>query len=185
MRLCALRPWLMWVMIVALMASQLFAVARWAMGWGDLLRAVATETTVEDLWREEEPRLSSSIAANMDLADWLRAETSATDTVWVWGCEPLINFRAERMAPTRFLVNTWLLAPWHESSWDRELIEDLRRAPPTHIVVCHNDAIPWVTGVNKDSAFLLTEFEALSQLMQENYRPVWSSDLFTVHRRRL
>jgi 4-amino-4-deoxy-L-arabinose transferase-like glycosyltransferase len=178
------QPPVAWAAVLALFAvSQVLAFQHWAEAWGDAVFVLGPSTR-EDLWRQLRPRLSSSVAANMDLAERIRAESSPTDTIFLWGSEPLVHFLAERPAPGRFWVNTWLMAPWGDPAWHGELIASLRERRPSHIVVCRGDAVPWVTGHGKSSEDLLAGFDDLRRLIEEDFQPAWQTPLFRVYRRR-
>jgi hypothetical protein len=52
------------------------------------------------------------------------------------------------------------------------------------MVVCHHDEIPWTTGRQEDSALLLSHFQGLRLLLEEEYVFLGRNDLFSVYRRK-
>jgi hypothetical protein len=162
------------------------SVSRWAHGWADLVRVSGPGLTREDLWRAMPRYLyrSSSVTANIDMARWLTGNSDPGDLFYIWGFEPLIYFLAERPAPTRYIYNVPQLVSWGAPEWRDQLVEDLRSDPPLHMVVCHHDEIPWTTGRQEDSALLLSHFQELRLLLEEEYVFLGRNDLFSVYRRK-
>lgn len=162
-----------------LAATQIAALGRFAAGWVDLVRVAATPLAASDLWRRQ-PRVWSGI----EIGERIRAETSAAETLYVWGYEPLIHFVAQRRSASRLLFIAPLVVPWGNPAWRGELVRDLELRRPSHIVVCHDDAIPWVTGIDADSAALLGDFPELQRLIREEFRLAWRAPSYSVYRRR-
>jgi hypothetical protein len=175
--------WPRWIAATALCVlalTQLVPAERLWSGWGDLLRVVATSTTAPELWRERQPR---KVWPWWALGQRIGRETREGDTLLVWGYEPLVHVAAQRRAPTRFVTNTALLLRWSEPQLRDELMADLRREPPSHIVVAHADVVPWATGLYRDSASMLRDFEALRLMLQNEYALASRTPLFSLYRR--
>jgi hypothetical protein len=124
-----------------------------------------------------------SFQADAAVAAYLQANTQPTDTVFIWGLEPLVYFLADRPPATRFIHNALLLAPWSPPSWRDLAVSDLRRSRPKFILVVHNDYQPWATGWDADSATYLPNYPALTNLLQQDYRPVGRLEDFDLWQR--
>ena len=136
-------------------ASEIPAIGTWAARWRDLAEVTTARKSPESLWQLQYP---VAVFVWWELGRRIRAETSADDSVFVWGYEPLVYVESQRRAPTRFAVIGPLVVPWADPAWRAELMSDLRREPPSHFIVCRNDAMPAVTGIWADSATLLPRF---------------------------
>jgi len=125
-----------------------------------------------------------SLAADLEVARYLREHTSRDDCVYIWGFEPLVYFLSDRAPASRFITLQPLVSPWSPSEWRRELIGDLDRRKPAAILVLHNDVFPWVTGSVADSAQQLAGYPELSEFIQSRYRRATRVEDFTVWERR-
>lgn len=110
-----------------------------------------------------------SLAADREVARFIRENTLPSDHLFVWGFEPLIYFLAERPAASRFIYTVPLVTTWSPADWRRELVRDMRENQPAYIVVAHNDRLPWMTGRGDDSAEQLATFSELSDLIKTEY----------------
>lgn len=82
-----------------------------------------------------------SFLADVQVAEMLRAETTASDTVYIFGGEPLVLFLAERRAAARFLWNDPFLAGAYRGRYTiTDLINELERTRPKFFIVLRNDA---------------------------------------------
>lgn len=160
-------------------------VSRWPARAGDLLAFGGDREALESYWRS--PRHDSgrdfSLRANLTLADYLRQTTLPTNTVYVWGYEPMIYFLARRPSVTRFLYNFPLIVNWQTGRFRDELVAEYTARPADVFIVEHDDATPWVTGHDKDSFETLMQFPALRDFVAENYVADTRIGRFDVYRR--
>lgn len=65
---------------------------------------------------------------------YLEQNTTADQTIYVWGFRPLIAWLAHRRMPTRFVFR-YPLTRTNDPRWWAEFLSDLDRAPPAYFVV--------------------------------------------------
>jgi hypothetical protein len=130
------------------------------------------------------PSGSYSARADLAVAEYVRSHTSARDTIFVWGTEPLIYFLSDRPLATRFIHNPPLLTPWSPPAWRQELIRDLQHRRPRLLLVVRNDPKPWVTTWQGDSAGALITYPELVQFISANYDPGARIGNFDIWQRR-
>ncbi len=78
-------------------------------------------------------------------ATYLREHTAPSDTVFVWGAEPLINFLAQRGSPTKYIFSYMLVAGGKGADSEarrQELLDQLRQGEPAYIVLVEGDTTP-------------------------------------------
>ncbi len=125
-----------------------------------------------------------SLAADLEMADYLKENTGPTDTVFIWGYETLVHFLAQRVPASRFVSHQPLASRWQMPGWRDELLETLSAAPPARILVLRRDAMPAVTGSTLDSAGLLREFPELDRFISRYYVLETEIEDFLVYRPR-
>lgn len=123
-------------------------------------------------------------ADQLRVIGFLRAHSTASDQVYVWGTAPLINFLSERHSPSRFVSNLGLVSPWGAGGWRAELVRDLDAPPPLFIVVARHDAIPSVSQSNLDSEQMLATYPELAGLISSRYEPAAHLHNFDIYRRK-
>jgi len=111
-----------------------------------------------------------SLAADLEVAEYLRQNTGPHDTLFIWGYETLVYFLSERAPASRFVSHQPLASRWQMPGWREELLADLERNRPARILVLRRDAMPAVTGSTLDSAGLLREFPELERFISRQYR---------------
>jgi hypothetical protein len=120
-----------------------------------------------------------------ETAAYLAANTGPEDTVLVWGFQALVNFLADRRAPTTYVFDYPLTVQQEESGYrDRaraRLLADLAARPPRYFVIVRNDVNPLQTV---DSETLLGEFPELKALVDRDYAPETEIGNFQVLRRK-
>ena len=86
-----------------------------------------------------------------DTVDYILSNTKETDTVLVWGSEPLVNFFSGRRLPTRY-IHHYPFYISHYASEDRaeELLNELRINKPVLIIDTMNQDTPFVNGKDKE-----------------------------------
>lgn len=130
------------------------------------------------------PSGSYSARADLAVAEYVRSHTSARDTIFVWGTEPLIYFLSDRPLATRFIHSPPLLTPWSPPAWRQELIRDLQHRRPRLLLVVRKDPKPWVTTWQGDSASALITYPELVQFISANYDPAARIENFDIWQRR-
>jgi len=124
-----------------------------------------------------------SLSADRAVAAHLRSNTDPSDTVFVWGFEPLIYFLTDRAPASRFLYTVPLVTPWSPADWRGEFIRDLEERRPSFIVVAHNDALPWMTGRRDDSASQAKQFVEFQRLLKQRYQSPHRIEDFDIYQR--
>lgn len=107
-------------------------------------------------------------------ASYIRARTSASDTVQVWGGEALVNYLAKRRSPSRFAQTFPLILMSGDSpktalqqELEREFLESLRRSPPAYFVI-ETMSHPWF-GIKSDKDRLVADYPELWKFITEKY----------------
>ncbi len=122
--------------------------------------------------------------ANMRVAEWLDAHTTAQDKVFIWGFEPFIYEAAKRKPGSRFIYDVPQRVTWENERSKQLLLDDLARSRPKAIVVEHNDVFPVVTGTWDDSAKSLEQFPQLQRLIDDSYEYETTIQDFDLYLRR-
>jgi len=117
-----------------------------------------------------------------EVAAYVHERTGAGDKLLVWGYETVVNFLADRRAPTRFAVDRILCLDEfpRRAAWRQEFLASLRSTPPAFIVVVDDDG----TAMWRDSNVELARFEELHELVVNEYVEEAQFDRFHVYRRR-
>jgi hypothetical protein len=116
------------------------------------------------------------------VAEYVRSRTRAGDKLLVWGYETVVNFLADRRAPTRFAVDRVLCVDEfrRQSAWREEFLASLRSTPPAYILVVDDDG----SAMWRDSDIELARFEELHTLVGDEYDEETRIDRFHVYRRK-
>lgn len=125
-----------------------------------------------------------SLHADREVAAYVQDRTSADETIFIWGFEPLVYFLADRPPASRFIYTVPLVTEWSPTAWREELVRDLTDHPPTYILILHRDALPWMTGRRDDSAAQLLSYPALTDVLEERYQKESTIEDFTIWRLR-
>lgn len=125
-----------------------------------------------------------SLADNLALVDYVRAKTAPGDRLYLWGYEPSVGFLSGRRIVSRFLYNFPLSAPFAPEAYRQEFMAALRATPPTLFIVQHGDAVPHVTGDERDSYATFRADRALYDWVLANYRFETAVGRFDLWRRR-
>jgi hypothetical protein len=123
------------------------------------------------------------LRGEMEVIHYLRENSSARDTVYIWGAATLIYYLTGLPSPTRFVPNYPLMSSWGLPAWREDLMRDLRRSPPAFIVVARNDSVAPVTLTELDSEQYLKVFPELDSFISRSYRPAATFPDFAVYRR--
>jgi len=122
-----------------------------------------------------------NMAANREVAAFLRERVAPGAPVLIWGFEPVIYDLSDHPPATRYLYNVPQRVPWAKEDARADLMRDLVARPPAAIVVERNDVFPMVTGDVIDSRSALDDFAALSELLAERYEAATSIEDFEVY----
>jgi hypothetical protein len=125
-----------------------------------------------------------SVTVQQKIADEIDRHSKPDDALLVWGFDPLINYLADRRAPTRFAMHYGLTRdPPHamQEAWRAEFMDDLRRRPPLYIVVADQDAEPLMPRTSKQ---YMEQFPQFRQFVNENYQVEQTIGNYTIWRRR-
>jgi hypothetical protein len=125
-----------------------------------------------------------SLLADREVAAFIGRNTDRSDSVFIWGFEPLIYFLADRRPASRFIYTVPLVTDWSPPEWRTELVRDLERNRPRYIMVVHNDVLPWMTGRLEDSAGQVATFPEFQRLLDSRYVNTEMIEDFSVWERR-
>jgi hypothetical protein len=101
---------------------------------------------------------------SVEIIRMLRRNTVPGDTLYIFGFRPEIYYLTNLRPATRFQAQFPLVADWWKGEWREEARETLWAALPPYVLVLQADEMPWVTGKNDDSAWLLAHDERLEDL---------------------
>ncbi|MCL6647915.1 MAG: hypothetical protein K6U89_06240 [Chloroflexi bacterium] len=117
-------------------------------------------------------------------ADYLRAHTAPSEPVLVWGFQALVNWLAERPAPTRYIFSYPLTIERPESPlrWEarQTFLREFDARPPAYVVLVSKDINPIQT---RESVALLEEFPEFKARLTRDYRPEQQIGEFLLLRR--
>jgi len=125
-----------------------------------------------------------SLRGQLALVDYLQGQTDPTDTLFIWGSEPLIYFLTGRRIVSRHITIYAVASAWAPEEWRRELIDELLASPPVVFIVVHKDHNPSALGHNKDSYTTFLEFPALYEFVDQYYEFEAAIDRFDIYRLR-
>ncbi|MFO0619046.1 MAG: glycosyltransferase family 39 protein [Polyangiaceae bacterium] len=120
---------------------------------------------------------------NRAVAEWVKAHTKPSDTIFVWGFECVIYDLADRPIASRYIYDVPQRATWSKVEMQKKLMPELDAAKPAAIVVEHRDVFPDVTGDNYDSAGSLYGFRELQELLWNRYERATTIGDFDVYLR--
>jgi hypothetical protein len=112
----------------------------------------------------------------------LRKSLQPGEEIFVWGTDPLIYYLTNRQPPDRFVSNLALISPWGPPAWRQELVRDLRKSPPTFIVVSQHDQVPEIAFTRLDSEQYLTVYTDLGRFISTSYHRVGEFPDFVLYR---
>lgn len=124
-----------------------------------------------------------NLAADREVAEWLAANSTPQERVFVWGFEPAIYWMLGRPLASRFIYDVPQRVGWEHERARRELLADLERNQPAWFVVQHHDYFRFVTGNDFDSNAALEHDPELSKWVNAAYRPVQRIEDFQIYRR--
>lgn len=160
-----------WALIVALGWLAWAGTGRFPNRWRILGDRIAGQLSWEQVYEEGTYRNSGhDLVHNQRAARWLAKHVPADETVYIWGYDPMIYVLADRQPATRFPYHYPQIVPWAPRRYRTELLETLRAAPPTAIVVGTRDSVRGVTGTRRDSRELMERWPDLSAFVKDNYR---------------
>ena len=132
--------------------------------------------------REVEENYLPLMSVNHELVDYVKANSSDDDRLFVWGLWPQTYFWLDRPLANRFVGNHGLRSTWSPQTWREELVRDLTANPPRFFAVARGDTQPWLVGTAQTSeVHLRDDFPELRLFLEENYLPVLDLDLFLLY----
>jgi hypothetical protein len=123
-----------------------------------------------------------SARANMEVAEYVGANTKADEKILIWGFEPSIYFLSQRGNATRFIYNFPLYGPNARPEFRQEFLKEIREQKPIYIVIARNDGIFNVTATNEDSWAAFNSFGEFHDFVLQNYRFETTIEDFTIYR---
>jgi hypothetical protein len=100
------------------------------------------------------------VTAEEEVARWIRERTSATDTIYVVGAEPVIYLLAERYAPTKYFFYLELSPLWERVlGHTAATLDEIERARPRYIVLGRIRGGPDEYGIDSLLRFIDEHYE--------------------------
>jgi len=110
-----------------------------------------------------------SFPADQVVAKYIKNHTGPDDSIYIWGCETLVYYLADRKSASRFIHDFPFLCNWTPPRFGDELLADLKRSRPKFILVVRNDPAWWATGSREDSYERLRHYPAIERFLSDNY----------------
>lgn len=111
-----------------------------------------------------------SFPAANETAEYLKSKTEKGDTVLLWGFQALVNYLADRRAPTRFVFSYPLTIEREDSTFREQaretFLREIDKNKPRYIVLVTNDVNPIQT---MDSQSLLNTFPEFKAIVDNLY----------------
>ncbi|HJT31828.1 MAG TPA: hypothetical protein VJ783_07220 [Pirellulales bacterium] len=150
--------------------------------WQDTAQLAAGRQTLEGF---RAPYECGAVDADIhrQAADYIRARTLPDEKLLVWGYETVLNFLADRRAPTRFAVDRILCLNGfqRQTEWRAEFLAALGRKPPAYIVLVDHNG----TGLWRESTDELRQFREFRELLERDYVEETRFDRLRLFRRRV
>ncbi|MCX6356066.1 MAG: glycosyltransferase family 39 protein [Candidatus Aureabacteria bacterium] len=124
-----------------------------------------------------------SLPADRVVARYLDEHTRPDETVFIWGCETLVYYLAQRRAVSPFIHNFPFRCPWTPDRFGVELLSALSREKPDYFLVVRNDPTWWATGTHEDSLGALRRYPQIEMFLVENYSFETSIEDFLIYKR--
>jgi hypothetical protein len=157
---------------------------KWVRDANYLLGRTSEDAYLANFAHNIQERDKYSFLETKQAAQYVRQHSSPDDTVLVWGFQALLNYLADRRAPTRYIFTYPLTFNRPESAFRvqarRTFLQDLNTHSPLYIVLVTNDVNP-LQAV--DSYSLLPDFPELQQILQQHYRLETDIGEFHMYRR--
>jgi hypothetical protein len=117
-----------------------------------------------------------------EVVKYVRSHTRPGDKLLVWGYETVINFLADRRAPSRFAVDRILCLDEfpRRAAWREEFMASLRSTPPAYILVVDDDG----GAMWRDSNIELARFDDFQKLVAREYVEEAPIECFHIYRRK-
>ncbi len=123
-----------------------------------------------------------SIQATYELSDYIKSHTNENDKILIFSFSSLPYYLSEREAPTRFFFNVPVIVRWARKDWREGFINDLKETPPEYFIFIEGDAIPWASGIDKDSFLIMEDWSELSKFFSDNYTYETKIEFFTLYK---
>lgn len=121
---------------------------------------------------------------SLQVIRYLERRTTPGDTLFVWGFRPEIYYLSGLRPATRFQAQFPLASDYYPPEWKQENVDVLWAALPPYVLVLQADWMPWVTGRDADSAWMLAhDYPALNDWLICNYERVREMGDFIIWRR--
>ena len=116
-------------------------------------------------------------------AAYLQAHTQPSDTVFIWGAEPLVNFLAQRRSPTKYIFSYMLVGGEQGGDLEarrQEFLNGLHQDKPAYFVLVEGDITPLSP---QGSLAQLEQLPGLRALLEEEYALEVQIEDYTLYRR--
>lgn len=123
-----------------------------------------------------------SSRADIQVAEYLKANTTQDETVFIWGFEPGIYFLSQRQNATRFIYNIILYGPNASPQLQQVFLQEIQAQKPIYIIIVRNDNMEFVTATPEDSRSAFNSFEHFHNFVMENYQLETTIEDFAIYR---
>ncbi|MFN8559765.1 MAG: hypothetical protein U0531_21270 [Dehalococcoidia bacterium] len=125
-----------------------------------------------------------SYLADVQVAEYLRERTAPSDTVYVFGYDPLVYLLSGRQSASRFIYSLPFMSSWAPKRWLDEFSAELERNRPAYFLVQKNEgAATWITGQSEDTAAWVWKLSPVRGRLEREYVEEAEIEDFTIYRR--
>jgi len=118
--------------------------------------------------------------ASLELAQYTKSRSMPSDTVYIWGFEPIVYYLSERRCPSKFIYNVPLFGAFEKLGNRSQLLSSLIANKPKFFIIQKNDYLPHVTRRKINSLEALKEFPELSDFLKNNYAVEKNTENFLI-----
>ncbi|HET9135513.1 MAG TPA: glycosyltransferase family 39 protein [Candidatus Kapabacteria bacterium] len=114
----------------------------------------------------------------------LNPKLTPTDRIFLWGNSVELYFLFDRYALAFGLTNTPLVTAWSAPQWKQQLLDSLKRTPPTYFLCEFFDDRAYITGDTLDSWGHLKQWTQLDSFVTNTYSEEPAIGHFRIFHRR-
>jgi hypothetical protein len=127
---------------------------------------------------------SFSYKASEEVSRYVAERTNPSDTVFVWGYDPLLYVLSDRESPSRFTSFLPLMSLWTPQRWVDEFVDDIEQRRPAYIILQRNENARWITGHWIDPVDYVRLLPRLEAVLKNDYELEHRIEDYSIYRRR-
>jgi hypothetical protein len=127
---------------------------------------------------------SFSYKASEEVSRYVAERTDPSDTVFVWGYDPLLYVLSNRESPSRFTSFLPLMSLWTPQRWVDEFVDDIERRRPAYIILQRNENARWITGHWIDPVDFVRLLPRFQAVIENDYELENQIEDYSIFRRR-